>query len=191
MTKEIIEGIRKVIVPFVKKRLVEINYEGLGESDAKEFDEHMNEILDLATKALEQQDVTYSNFINKPCGDIISRQDALLCCIRGEYPFDSPQGEENARIESEIRKLPAVEPMIKTGYWILTKEDNDLPFPTKWYKCSECGREICEPTPKFCDECGTKIIGIKDEAEKWKKQKTVNAESGVKDDNCAGNDQNA
>lgn len=58
MTKEIIEGIRKVIVPFVKKRLAEINYEGLGKSDAKEFDEHMNEILDLATKALEQQDVT-------------------------------------------------------------------------------------------------------------------------------------
>lgn len=122
--------------------------------------------LDVAIKAVEQQDVTYSNFINKPCGDIISREDALLCCIRGEYPFDSPQGEENARIESEIRKLPAVEPMIKTGYWILTKEDNDLPFPTKWYKCSECGREICEPTPKFCDECGAKIIGIKDEAEK-------------------------
>lgn len=122
--------------------------------------------LNVAIKAVEQQDVTYSNFINKPCSDIISREDALLCCIRGEYPLDSPQGEENARIESEIRKLPAVKPMIKTGHWILTKEDNDLPFPTKWYKCSECGKEICEPTAKFCDECGAKIIGIINEAKK-------------------------
>ena len=166
MTKELIENIRAIIVPYMAHDLRRINYENMGEIDAEQFSEDMNEILDLATKALEQQDVTYSNFINKPCGNIISREDALLCCIRGEYPFDSPQGEENARIESEIRKLPAVEPMIKTGYWILTKEDNNLPFPTKWYKCSECGKEICEPTPKFCDECGTKIIGIKDEAKK-------------------------
>jgi hypothetical protein len=42
-------------LPFVSKRLLETNYEGLGESDAKEFEREFNEILNLAIKALEQE----------------------------------------------------------------------------------------------------------------------------------------
>lgn len=55
MTRERIEDMREVVLPFVKKRLLEINYEGLGESDAKEFEREFNEILNLAIKALEQE----------------------------------------------------------------------------------------------------------------------------------------
>lgn len=55
MTREIIENYRKIILPFVKKRLLEINYENQGESDADEFEKDFNEILDLAAKALEQE----------------------------------------------------------------------------------------------------------------------------------------
>ena len=38
MTRERIEDMREVVLPFVKKRLLETNYEGLGKSDAKEFE---------------------------------------------------------------------------------------------------------------------------------------------------------
>ena len=85
MTKEIIEGIRKIVVPFVKKRLFEINYEGLGESDAKEFDEHMNEILDLATKALEQEPIIDVNVPHK-IAEFLSDWD----------------GDENAKMEISV-----------------------------------------------------------------------------------------
>lgn len=56
MTRERIEDMREVVLPFVKKRLLETNYEGLGEADAKEFEREFNEILNLAIKALEQQE---------------------------------------------------------------------------------------------------------------------------------------
>ena len=85
MTKEIIEGVRKIVVPFVKKRLFEINYEGLGESDAKEFDEHMNEILDLATKALEQEPIIDINVPHK-IAEFLSDWD----------------GDENAKMEISV-----------------------------------------------------------------------------------------
>lgn len=53
MTKERIESIREILLPFVAKKLKEINYEGLGESDAKEFTQDFNEILNLAEDTLE------------------------------------------------------------------------------------------------------------------------------------------
>jgi hypothetical protein len=54
MTRERIEDFREIVLPFVKKRLLETNYENLGKSDAEEFTRDFNEILDLAIKALEQ-----------------------------------------------------------------------------------------------------------------------------------------
>lgn len=55
MTKEYIESIRRIVLPFIAKKLKEIDYEGLGESDAKEFTKGFNEILELADKAKEQE----------------------------------------------------------------------------------------------------------------------------------------
>lgn len=55
MTRERIESIREILLPFVAKKLKEIDYEGLGESDAKEFTQDFNEILNFAIKALEQE----------------------------------------------------------------------------------------------------------------------------------------
>lgn len=57
MTRERIEDMREVVLPFVKKRLLETNYEGLGKADAKEFEREFNEILNLAITALEQEPV--------------------------------------------------------------------------------------------------------------------------------------
>ena len=52
MTKEEIENIREVIVPYMAHVLRQINYENMGESDAELFSKDMNEIFDLAIKAL-------------------------------------------------------------------------------------------------------------------------------------------
>lgn len=57
MTRERIEDFREILLPFVKKRLVAINYENRGESDAEEFERDFNEILNLAIKALEQEPI--------------------------------------------------------------------------------------------------------------------------------------
>ena len=57
MTRERIEDMREVVLPFVKKRLLETNYENLGKSDAEEFAREFNEILNLAIKALEQEPI--------------------------------------------------------------------------------------------------------------------------------------
>lgn len=58
MTRERIEDFREIVLPFVKKRLLETNYENLGESDAEMFAKDFDEILNLAIKALEQEPKT-------------------------------------------------------------------------------------------------------------------------------------
>lgn len=55
MTKECIEIIRQTLIPFVKKELLDINYEGLGKSDAEEFEKDLNEVLDMAIEALKSK----------------------------------------------------------------------------------------------------------------------------------------
>lgn len=55
MTKERIEIIRETVLPFVKEKLIEINYEGLGKYDAEEFEKDFNEILNLAINELEKE----------------------------------------------------------------------------------------------------------------------------------------
>lgn len=55
MTREKIEDIRFIVIPFAANILKGINYEGQGDSDAKEFIDDFNVIFDLAIKALEQE----------------------------------------------------------------------------------------------------------------------------------------
>ena len=106
MTKELIENIRAIIVPYMAYDLRRINYENMGEIDAEQFSEDMNEILDLATKVLEQQPSTqsiaewqkdfreYINMLNIPrddykgimeyINDVPSAQPEILACGEGE-----------------------------------------------------------------------------------------------------------
>lgn len=90
MTKERIEIIRQSVIPFVKKELLEINNDGLGKFDAKEFEKDLNEVLDLAIKSLEQQ----------PSDDCISRAKAIEICEN--------RGHDNSAYY--ISKLPPVTP---------------------------------------------------------------------------------
>ena len=57
MTREIIENYRFILIPYMVNRFKEINYEGQGDSDAKEFMNDFNELCDLALKALEQEPI--------------------------------------------------------------------------------------------------------------------------------------
>ena len=61
MTRERIEEIQEVIVPYFIHKLKKLNYEGLGEADAEEAEKDLNEIFSLAIKALEQGPTTKSN----------------------------------------------------------------------------------------------------------------------------------
>lgn len=134
MTKELIENFRKIVLPYVKKQLLEANYEGLGELDAKEFEESFNEILDLAIEALDQQ-----SFLNKSlklweenhiklkeylkkiaiCQDAVSRTDvldALRTCFDTDSIQDSANGVDYIVYEDaigEIESLPPVNPLPK------------------------------------------------------------------------------
>ena len=53
MTRELIEDFAKIVKPFVQKRLLEENFEGMGEQDKAEFGRDFDEILSLAIKGLE------------------------------------------------------------------------------------------------------------------------------------------
>lgn len=55
MTRERIEEFREVLLPFVKKWLLRINYENRGKSDAEKFEKDFNELLDMAIISLEQE----------------------------------------------------------------------------------------------------------------------------------------
>ncbi len=58
MTRRKIKAFRKIVLPFISEILSDIDYEGQGKFDAEEFAKDFNEILDLATKALEQEPKT-------------------------------------------------------------------------------------------------------------------------------------
>lgn len=70
MTREKIEDIRFIVIPFVVNILKGINYEGQGDSDGKEFIDDFNVIFDLAIKALEQEPIL--DKINKMKSEIAS-----------------------------------------------------------------------------------------------------------------------
>ena len=131
MTKERIEEMRKAVLPFVKKKLVEINYEGLGKYDAEEFEKDFNELLNLASKALEQQ----------PCEDCVSREQALLA-LTGKNLSSKNTEKLISLFNKRIKALPPVAPTYKKGKWILNETQGVQAAGYKTYHCSECKREI-------------------------------------------------
>ena len=130
----------------------------LANIDRRVCDDELNEALDVAIKALDQE----------PCEDAIRRADAeaLFRNARSKLnPSDYKTADEfNTRdlmllnAEQFIHLLPSVRPQEpKTGHWILTSDD-DLEYCT----CSECGYQNGEnwmigSQIKFCQECGAKM----------------------------------
>jgi hypothetical protein len=115
MTKELIENIRAIIVPYMAHDLRRINYEKMGEIDAEQFSEDMNEILDLAAKTLEQQ----------PCEDAISRQAAIDALDKRFDEIPMEQTTEILLLRKDLRTLSPVQPKYNTSEWCKTcKEYN-------------------------------------------------------------------
>ena len=120
----------------------------LANIDRRVCDDELNEALDMAIKALEQQ----------PCEDTIRRADAeaLFRNARSKLnPSDYKTADEfNTRdlmllnAEQFMHLLPSVIPQPKTGHW----EQYGNSWEDK-FKCSECGKE----QPKIL--CGERIIG--------------------------------
>ena len=123
MTRERIEDMREVVLPFVKKRLLEINYEGLGEADAEEFEKEFNAILDLAIKALEQEPTT-KNDLGVDC---IKKSDAIdiIQDMHGLARADVISDAVNRIITmpsvtpQEPRWIPVSERLPKENTWVL------------------------------------------------------------------------
>jgi DNA-directed RNA polymerase subunit RPC12/RpoP len=180
MTKELIENIRAIIVPYMAHDLRRINYEKMGEIDAEQFSEDMNEILDLAAKTLEQQ----------PCEDAISRQAAIDALDERFDEIPMEQTTEILLLRKDLRTLPPVQPKYNTSEWCKTcKEYNQDKHccprynnviretveeikqsktghwikitPSGIYMCSECEQNVLTgdiDVYHYCHHCGIKMI---------------------------------
>jgi len=97
MTKERIEDFRKIVCPFVKKMLIDINCDNLGEADAEMFAKDFDEILNLAIKALELE----SKHGYLSIDDVMSVFDDFMCREVDEDGTDTFLEMLKDRAESE------------------------------------------------------------------------------------------
>lgn len=156
MNKELIEDIRQSLIPFAKKELLEINYEGLGELDAEEFEKDFNEVLDLAIKALEQptmdkamihtlikENDSLKSEIGRlrqalerqPCEDCVSRAEVLKQMKEWrDYEFVKMTNPYHY-LEKRIQSMPPVKPThgtCKDCRWLTTDEDGNYYCKQTW-----------------------------------------------------------
>lgn len=105
VSKELIESYRKIVIPFVAKKLYNMNFEGQGALDRAEFEQDCNEILDLAISALH------------PTGDSISREvinseiEKRYCSKQCVLPSEEPYCPDNcpARfLKNIVKECPSV-----------------------------------------------------------------------------------
>lgn len=113
-------------------------------------------------------DMTVTEFIEdlrpsnsqKPCEDCISRQAAIYIASGYCHP---------ANISAELAKLPPVQPKIRTGHWIMPRNDDGMSDPIEYQvRCSECGFDFDPQTwhmelhkyggDKYCPYCGVRMI---------------------------------
>lgn len=86
--------------------------------------------------ALEQQ----------PCGDCISRQEAIRVAEQGQIQGYVWQFKK-------LCALPPVEPERKTGKWIMSHDKT-----AKLYgECSNCGMRNYAGCTNYCPDCGAKM----------------------------------
>lgn len=162
MTRERINDFKEIVLPSISKLLLNVDYEGQGKCDAEEFTKDFNEILDLVTKALEQEscDDTVSRGVFEqvmwernaaieqlrelgyelgqkiePCEDCVSRQALLRKMNTKTHEYGNGLGFCKEWVEL-INSMPPVLPKRKQGEWI-EKVHN---FEKCWAECSVCGK---------------------------------------------------
>lgn len=116
----------------------------------------INEALDMAIKALEQQ----------PCEDCISRE--AVHEMLENIPINESDKWFNWLQKACLRlaELPSVQPTRPTGRWILLDECSN-----SGYYCSECHKKVIKEgwsntvkKIKYCPNCGAKME-VEDEAD--------------------------
>ena len=130
--------------------------------DRRVCDDELNDALDMAIKALEQQ----------PCEDCISRE-ATIDAIYEKYiggkdaiknaPINDLYADGLAEAVDAVWELPSVTPKAKIGKWITWKEaGNEIPSETR-FECSVChdaAQTLCnglDLLSSFCPNCGAKM----------------------------------
>lgn len=109
----------------------------------------INEAIDMAIKALEQQ----------PCEDCISRKllsdnicEGISC---NECSFKEIDGECGCLLQKRFDELPSVTPTRPTGKWIDS-------YRQVVYRCSECNALFAISDMddySFCPNCGARMEG--------------------------------
>ncbi len=127
------------------------------------FYETRTEALDMAIKALEQDNCPYyvidedghglcknHRLEQEPSGDLISRQYLLDNCVVDKVTMPYVP-------ISKIQEAPSVNPQEpKTGHWILDETDNSI-------TCDKCGcliwaNDISNGEAYYCPNCGAKMV---------------------------------
>lgn len=77
--------------------------------------------------------------------DLISRQAAIDSLLEALYDLDEYDFVDKVFIEEELKRVPSVQTVQKTGRWI---DDN----------CSECGQYVYHgDANNYCPNCGAKM----------------------------------
>jgi len=140
----------------------------LANIDRRVCDDELNDALDMAIKALEQEEekaikmrdatseeqksvddyiksiskptgVDFWDLEQEPCDNAIDRSKAIMIASGYCHP---------ANVAKELAKLPPVTPQPKTGHWIKTPHG---------FKCSRCLIVHSHPSI-FCPSCGARMI---------------------------------
>ena len=108
------------------------------------------EILDEVENGIKQlPSANCSEFPNN--SDTISRHDAIALWDKYHYTI----AVDAIEYDSELRKLPSVQPELKKGKWI---DETFKPWGLVYhpYKCDQCG-EHSEADSNFCPNCGAEM----------------------------------
>ena len=92
--------------------------------------------------------------------DLISRQTAIDYLLDALYDLDEADYVDKEFIEEELKRVPSVQTVQKTGQWIFEKGDGET--CVDGYTCSACGRSFHTKVPyfseyNFCPNCGAKM----------------------------------
>ena len=167
MTREYIENFREIVLPFVKKRLLEINYEGLGKSDAKMFAKDFDEILNLAIKGLDQEyceDVVRRAEVKKIAKEMyleVANMELDVNTISDCISYTSSKCREV--LERKLQALSSVTTIRPKGHWI--EHRDDYGEITHWH-CSNCYDDtgfITTCAWDFCPNCGSDNREVEEE----------------------------
>lgn len=109
----------------------------------------MNNALDMAIKALEQES----------CEDAISLE-AVIEWLKSKDIIKLSSQADMAR--KELKALPSVTPQPKIGRWKRISIDKYVQHAMAYYKCSVCDNDIIG-THNYCPSCGAKMQEVEEE----------------------------